>query len=253
MIHERFPEQFPHASDLRERKRRSIARADRIICISEATKQDLLHFFPEAADKTSVVYLASSLTDISARPDASRLPGEYLLYVGARSGYKNFALFCDAMAMLPPTFDRLHVVCFGGGKLTSVERARSSVKALGHRILQVSGGDDALKALYKGAAALVYPSIYEGFGIPVCEAMSLGCPVICTPTSSLPEVAGTAAEYFDSGDAESLASAIDRVLTDGGRKEELRNAGLRQARRFSWDACASETAAVYRELTSHSG
>jgi glycosyltransferase involved in cell wall biosynthesis len=116
------------------------------------------------------------------------------------------------------------------------------------QVVQIGGGDDRLAALYCGAAALVYPSMYEGFGIPPLEAMSLGCPVICSNTSSIPEVVGEAGEYFDPVDTESMRDALEKVLQSKSRSEQLVELGHARCRTFSWQRSAQETATVYRRL-----
>ena len=112
----------------------------------------------------------------------------------------------------------------------------------------MGGGDEILAALYQQAAAFVYPSLYEGFGIPPLEAMAVGCPVICSGTSSLPEVVGDAAEVFDPQDEEAMLAAIERVLESPGRRDALVAAGRNRYQQFTWEKCAQETAAIYRKL-----
>jgi glycosyltransferase involved in cell wall biosynthesis len=108
--------------------------------------------------------------------------------------------------------------------------------------------DASLAALYIGATAFVYPSLYEGFGIPVLEAMTLGCPVLCSDSSSLPEVAGDAAEYFDPARTDSLRAALESVVGSATRRAELASRGRARAALFSWERCARETLAVYRSV-----
>jgi glycosyltransferase involved in cell wall biosynthesis len=116
-------------------------------------------------------------------------------------------------------------------------------------LLQFSGDDLVLADLYRHASAFIYPSLYEGFGLPVLEAMAHGCPVICSGTSSLPEVVGGAAELFDPNDPESIGHAIEAVVSSAERREWLRATGRQQARLFSWERCAWETHAVYRAIS----
>ena len=116
------------------------------------------------------------------------------------------------------------------------------------QVMHVGGSDERLAAMYKGAAALVYPSKYEGFGIPPLEAMSLDCPVICSNTSSIPEVVGEAGEYFDPFDQDSIRAAIERVLQSPARRQQLVVLGRSRCKLFSWERCAEQTAAVYRRL-----
>ena len=117
------------------------------------------------------------------------------------------------------------------------------------RVVLMNGADELLLSVYRGAAAFVYPSLYEGFGLPPLEAMSAGCPVVCSRTSSLPEVCGDAAEYFDPTQPEAIANSIERAVASNGRRQELISLGLKQIGKFSWDLCARQTAAVYEKVS----
>jgi glycosyltransferase involved in cell wall biosynthesis len=116
------------------------------------------------------------------------------------------------------------------------------------KVEHVGGGDDRLATLYSNAEIFVYPSLYEGFGIPPLEAMSLGCPVLCSRTSSIPEVVGNAGRYFDPGDIDSIRVAMEEVLYSSVARNKLIQAGFNRCRSFSWSRCAAETAAIYRTL-----
>ena len=117
-----------------------------------------------------------------------------------------------------------------------------------HQLVHRAGNDQVLASLYRNAAAFVYPSLYEGFGIPPLEAMAMGCPVISSNTSSLPEVVGDAGEYFDPLSEESMMAAMERVTQSSSRSGELVELGRQQYRKFSWEKCAQETMMVYRSL-----
>ncbi|MEM2154884.1 MAG: glycosyltransferase family 1 protein, partial [Nitrososphaeria archaeon] len=141
------------------------------------------------------------------------------------------------------------IVCFGGG-LFSAEEIDLMIK-LGlseDQVIQISGDDKTLAHLYRNAAVFVYPSLYEGFGIPLLEAMSLGCPVICSNTSSFPEVAGNAAEFFDPYEADSIAVALENVLYSSEKSKHLVNLGYERVKNFSWEKCADETRSIYLSL-----
>lgn len=247
MIHERFPADFPAHDDTRERKAAAVLRADRVICISESTRRDLLDLVAVDPARVSVVHLAG-MPPATPAVGAPVPDGPFLLYVGQRSGYKNFAGLLRAVASSPALRGRIRVVAFGGGPLAAAERAL--IQALGlpaDAVVEVAGDDAALAALYCRAALFVYPSRYEGFGLPPLEAMSYGCPVVCSGTSSLPEVVGDAAELSDPDRPESIAAAIERVLTSPERAAELRRRGGVRAATFTWDRCAAETLAIYEQ------
>jgi glycosyltransferase involved in cell wall biosynthesis len=181
---------------------------------------------------------------------ASRFPANtYILYVGARGGYKNFTNFLRAYSSSPSLRGTFGVVCFGGGEFCLSERKLLASLGLGEdKIVQLPGDDSVLAGLYSRAAVLVYPSLYEGFGIPPLEAMSFDCPVICSNTSSLPEVVGDAAELFDPSEPENIRIAIERVVMSAARTNALIALGRERIKNFSWDRCARETFTVYQRV-----
>lgn len=250
MIHERFPESFGTGDPVARLKECAVKRADHIFCISENTRRDLLdiHHLPE--DRVTVTYLGYDALPLSGlRAEALVGAAPFILHVAGRHGYKNFEGLVRAFAASAWLKDNFRIVCFGAGTFSATER--SLLQRLGlsdAKVVHVGGGDDRLAALYKGAAAFVYPSKYEGFGIPPLEAMSLDCPVICSNTSSIPEVVGDAGEYFDPYDLESIRTAIERVLQSSARRTELISIGRSRCKQFTWERCAQETLDVYRRL-----
>jgi glycosyltransferase involved in cell wall biosynthesis len=250
MIHELFPESFSKADMTRHIKRRAVSRADHVICLSESTRSDLMRLLDVPVEKTSVVYLGHSLTEACAKiaPDAgSRKP--YLLYVGNRSGYKNFKSLLVAFGNSTLLKKEFSIVCFGGGKFTPDELSEMQRQNLNvGDVHHVAGNDAVLSGLYASAAALVYPSLYEGFGIPPLEAMAHGCPVICTNTSSLPEVVGEAAERFDPRDTDGLRTSIERVASSEELRQGLITLGYERIKKFSWDRCARATLDQYNRI-----
>lgn len=251
MIHERFPDSFRDGGRTTAMKRYAVENADHIICISENTRRDLIDFFGVPAHMTSVVYLGHSLSHSATSNRHYRLPQEtpYLLYVGNRSGYKNFANLIAAYARSNVLSKTYSLVCFGGGDFTQEERELFHTNGLpSERVVLVEGGDDTLSHLYHGATAFIYPSMYEGFGIPPLEAMAHGCPVLCSNTSSLPEVVGTAAALFDPYDPSDICSTIERVVTSKVESTSLIARGHERVSQFSWEKCANETLDIYKWL-----
>jgi glycosyltransferase involved in cell wall biosynthesis len=252
MIHERFPEYFSIASPTRREKALAVTRADHVICISEQTRLDLIEFLGVSPAKTSVVHLGFSLT---AAPQAAikngALPRQFVLYVGSRTGHKNFVGLLYAYAASKFLKDEFDLVCFGGGELTAKEKALINELGISAgKVRQVSGNDGLLGFYYEAARAFVYPSLYEGFGIPPLEAMSFGCPVVCSNTSSIPEVVGDAAEQFDPANHESMQKAIENVVGNDELRTNLIDKGSNRVGCFSWERCARETLDVYRRMCS---
>lgn len=248
MIHERFPESFSKKSTDAQDKVAAVQRADHVICISEHTRQDLISLCGVARAKTSVIHLGFALGKASTHVEPP-VRGSFLLYVGGRSGYKNFAGLLQAYASSPDLLKNYQLVAFGGGVLTANEL--DLVRQLGipaGQLIQIPGGDDVLAGLYRHAAAFIYPSLYEGFGIPPLEAMSFDCPVVCSNTSSIPEVVGDAARMFEPSSPEQIAQAIEAVVGDADLRHALVSRGRDRVKHFSWATCAQQTLSVYKTV-----
>lgn len=247
MIHERYAEMFSADDDTSAFKRSTTIRADHVICISESTRRDLLELFDLPEGKVSVVHLGFDRLQASASLKANGKP--YIFYVGHRGAYKNFEGFLRAYASSLWLRNNFNVMCFGGGVFLEAEmRLFGELNLSSGQVLQRSGGDTELADGYRDAALFVYPSLYEGFGIPPLEAMSLGCPVACSHVSSIPEVVGDAGEYFNPLDLDSIRKALEKVLTSADRRTDLIRRGERRSAQFSWHQCALETAAIYKGL-----
>lgn len=211
-------------------------RAARVVCISEATRRDLMSAIPLPPEKVSVVHCANLLPLWAPMGTAvSELPEKYLFFVGSRQVRKNFDGAIHALApLLRNSEDGLTLVCTG--RLNLWERDLVEALGLTGRVTGLDLTDSQLVTAYDHAIALVYPSFYEGFGLPILEAMSAGCPVIASNTSSIPEVAGDAALLVDPADGAALLSAATRVVNDQALRSRLAIAGRARAVRFSFDA-----------------
>jgi glycosyltransferase involved in cell wall biosynthesis len=252
MMHEIFPQLFAPDDPTSARKRASVDRADLVLCNSECTRRDLVEVFGIPKSKTRVTYLASSV-DKRSVADTATPRGlshkSYLLYVGSRGGYKNFSALLQAYRGLGALREQLRVVAFGGGSFTEAERREISAAGLtSTEVEHRQGTDTVLYALYRNAAALVYPSLYEGFGIPPLEAMALRCPVVCSARGSLAEVVGDAALLFEPERPDELAEKLRELVESDECRERLIERGLARAGEFSWERCAEQTVAAYREL-----
>ncbi len=248
MIHELFPHCFPADDPTARAKAAAIARADHIICISEHTRRDLLATTEVDPGKVSMIHLGFSLPAI-VRPNISLTDRPYILYVGNRECYKNFQTLVRAYGDSRSLQEHCDLLAFGGGEFTTEET--HTIRSMGipsARVRQLAGSDDLLAEVYRQSLMLVFPSLYEGFGIPPLEAMSCDCPVVCSHVSSIPEVVGDAGLYFDPRSPDALRSAIERVLNDTDLRRELVESGRRRVGLFSWELCAQETLGCYREL-----
>lgn len=251
MIHEKFSDQFSASDKTARYKAIAARRADHVICISESTRKDVIEILQLDPSKVSVTYLGfSALGEVSSRSvSIDGLTRPYILFVGNRSGYKNFSALLHAYAKSSLLRGKFQLVCFGGGLFSENEQTEIAHLGLdGGMVSHFSGDDQRLSQFYRQAQAFVYPSLYEGFGIPPLEAMANNCPVICSNTSSIPEVVADAGEYFNPDDAYSLQLAIERVVSSPIRMDELREAGQNRLQFFSWDRCAQETLNIYKKL-----
>jgi glycosyltransferase involved in cell wall biosynthesis len=254
MIPERYPDYFDTRSLYGrfvtrrwiEGKRALCKRADAILAISERTKQDVVSDYGIDPARITVTHLGNNLSGGLDQPRPTGFPGRYVLFVGTRNTYKNFALFIEAVALLLREDPSLHVVCIGGGALVPSEHELVRREGIADRVVQRNVADSELAPSYAHAEAFVFPSLYEGFGIPIIEAFACGCPTLVADASCFPEIAGDAAVYFDPADRDSLAGALRRVLGDHELRASLRAAGLERAKLFTWERTARETLAVYR-------
>jgi glycosyltransferase involved in cell wall biosynthesis len=172
----------------------------------------------------------------------------YLLYVGSRAGYKNFALLLEAFSR-SGLARRYGLFAVGGGPFTPAEQERIASLKLSRSVTVVpKANEGTLARAYRDAALFIYPSLYEGFGFPPLEAMSLGCPVLVNRNSSLPEVCGDAAFYFESADAGELSQCLTSILADDGARATKREMGEQRVRLYDWNRTAHRTLDVYRTV-----
>lgn len=246
MTQERFPDLFSRSS-VPTRKRACVERCSRIIAISESAKRDLVEFYNVDPLRVDVTLLANSL---HAEPGGNPIGRPYVLFVGGRWGNKNFDRFVRVWAEMRSIRESFLMVCFGGGALNESELHTISKLGLAHSIAWMSGDDVLLASLYAHAQALIYPSFYEGFGLPPLEAMHYGCPVLCSDSSSLPEVVGDAALTVNTADPETLAVGMAAVIGNSVLRTRLALAGRAREASFTWDRTAVETAESYRRLLS---
>ena len=249
MTHELFPEHFSQPEILSEKKRRAVFSADHVICISEKTKEDLQSIFGLPESKCTVVHHG-----ITQLPMPSTLPKAlsdrpYILYVGQRRGYKNFSALVHAFSCRRRLNNELRIICCGGGRISADERYEIQEAGISmESVVQISGDDALLSSLYASAKAIVYPSRYEGFGMPILEAFNSRCPIIALPVGAIPEIGGNAIRYVEEDTPEAWADAIEAVVLDDDEANRLRILGESRAKHFNWKRCAEETCKVYGML-----
>ena len=238
--------------------------ASHVIVISQATRRDLLAHFHLPSQRVSVIPLAA---DAQFHPQRSAqvakvcqqyaLPEDYVLYLGINKPHKNLTRLVEAWHLVVQSRERAGTgstpsqLIIAGAWDEQYPECKQRVRDIGLtdrvRFLGFIPDED-LPALYSGAMLFLFPSLYEGFGLPVLEAMSCGAPVVCSNRSSLPEIVGSAALTFDPLDVVGMAEKIGEALHDGALRKEMVEKGLRQAAQFSWERTAQDTLRVYREV-----
>ena len=244
MINEKLPEYHKsHAKHIASKKN-LIYNSDHIIAISENTKKDILELYSIPPEKITVIYHGAPTASKEAVKNEY---GKYLLFVGRRTRYKNFTFFVESIAPILLEDKHLNLVCVGPVFTPSEEEF---LKELGirHQVTAVSVPDPLLFSLYRNALAFVFPSLFEGFGIPILEAFASNCPVCLSNSSCFPEIAGDAAVYFDPGDKQSILESVQRVIHDKELASEITRRGRQRLPLFSWDTAARETLQVYNSV-----
>ncbi len=250
VVHDLIPEVLWKDEGVRKERERALAAVDAVIAISECTKADILREYGISPEKVHVVHdgVGEEFFERGADPSSVPFPsGRYLLYVGKRNEYKRFRWFLRAVAPFMWRHPSLRILCTGE---PFCRREWAWIVGLGlwGRVRSRRFTADEMPAVYANAMALVYPSIYEGFGLPILEAMAAACPVVCARASCLPEVAGDAAAYFEQDDGAGLRAVLNGLLPFRGgaaeRRAEWIEKGKARAKCFSWNKCAHGTAEV---------
>jgi glycosyltransferase involved in cell wall biosynthesis len=261
-IHIMFPQYLPNRMAYAYAKASmwsAARRSNRILTVSEASKRDIMRFFNVPANKIVVVCNAiderfrvpPSEEAVARVRERYQLHRRFVLYAGTIKPHKNLVRLIEAFADLRTNgFDDVTLLIIGDeiSKLPALRRAVHSHKL--HKHVRFLGylPDDMLAILYRLASVFVFPSLYEGFGLPPLEAMASGTPVVTSNVSSLPEVTGGAAVLVDPYDVDSIREGIQRVLTDPALREELRAKGIARSREFSWESSVARTREIYEEV-----
>lgn len=248
-VHDLIPERYPEffkADDVQIVGRKLLVdKAQAIVAVSNNTKNDLVKYYGVPADRIEVIYHGAPSP---GGPIGERMIDDpYFLFVGARGYYKNFASFAQAFSVFSKKYPEVKIVCTGR-PLSLEEGVTLAYLSLQDKVISMQVAEKDMKRLYHHAVALVYPSLYEGFGMPILEAFSFHCPVLTSPRSSLPEVGGEVAIYLEE-DFSNFPDQLERLYTMGhSQRDELIQAGIERAGLFSWKKTAAQYASVYKSL-----
>ena len=244
-IHEKFGSVY---NDNFFTKRKKILESmDKIICVSENTKNDLLNYYDLNVEKIEVIYNGSDhlipINKIEAQSISLNKP--YILYVGSRSKYKNFKLFIEAYSKSKRLVNNFSILCFGGGKFSKNEIKFLKELKIVDKINLIIDNDKILKSCYQNASLFVYPSLYEGFGISILEAMNEGCPTLVSEIPVFREILGDKGIFFNPQNIDDLVSNMEKILFDNEVKKNLILDGKNISKKYSWDECYNKTIKLY--------
>ncbi len=250
LIHEIYPKWLDQHGYHAQHVSDALQRADAIICISNATRLELIKYYPFVEKKCNVIHLAGTLS-LPSKIDHNQISDPYILYVGGRASYKNFARLLKAYSYVKEQWKdlKLYIV---GPQFNDTEYGYLDSEAVSDSIIHMGNvNDNTLASLYYSATAFVYPSLYEGFGIPPLEAMSCGGLVLASNTSSIPEVVGEAAILFDPKSIDNMVETILSLkdMSDATRAHYIQK-GKERALMFSWERTAEHTLDIYRQIAS---
>lgn len=248
MIHEIYPEVFPAWDHTTKHKRKVFAKADLVIAISENTKNDLIRYFHLDPDKIQVIYHGNPFERINPSEDF-HVDAPYFLFVGQRDRYKNFSTLLQAIAPILQE-KNYKLLCLGGKPFNEAELNQFQELGLSAHVERRNGSDAELQAAYKNALCMIYPSEYEGFGIPILEAWAMDCPLILSDASCFPEIAKDGALYFQPKDALELRAKIQQLLSDQDLRKSLVAKGQQYIRDYSLEETLRKTLnAYYKTIT----
>lgn len=246
MIHEIYPEFYPMDTITSKVKRKLAILANHIIAVSENTKKDIISFYDINPDKISVIYHSSAIAE-SKMKFRKLLPKRYILYVGERVRYKNFKFFMNGIYSLLNEDSSLSVVCVGSG-FNEDEKLFFKSLRIDAQVYNFQVEDDEMFDLYNQALFFVFPSYYEGFGIPILEAFEAECPVILSRASCFMEIAGDAALYFSPKDVRALKAVAGYLLANIECRQSLIDKANIRKRSFLWSKSAEQTYEVYKRV-----
>lgn len=243
MIHEKFPTSFYNVSEIIAHKKEVITHAKRIIAISQNTKEDIIQLLHISPEKIDVIYHSTSMKPFTGKQRLT-LPDSFLLFVGDRTPYKNFNRLAKAFSELSTKDENLFLVCTGMPFKQSEKELLDKLN-ISNKVIHIKATDRTLAELYSRAKLFVFPSLYEGFGIPILEAYACYCPVALSNTSCFPEIAGDAGIYFDPYSETSILESIKEVIYDDRKRTELIMRGRERLKLYSWEKATALTQKTY--------
>lgn len=252
-IHDMMPELFPEyfkKNDMQiVNKKKLIQKASAIIAVSEQTKSDIVRILNINPEKITVIYHGGPNVSFTANKEKPLIEEPYILYVGTRNAYKNFTQFLKAFALFHKEIPGVKLICTGSS-FTKAEKSIIENLKISHSIINFFADDKQLANLYAHAIAFVYPSLYEGFGMPILEAYAYGCPVILSNCSCFPEIAKDAALYYNiqKGEKELTSRLLEIYNYSDIQRQNLINLGYERLSNFSWEKSSAQLAKLYNNL-----
>lgn len=247
-VHDLIYEKFYAQSAKNDNRRKIIESADGIITISENTKKDLLEEYPEIDEKKVTVIYHGNFMKKPEKKLKIKFPEKYILIVGNRDEYKNGKIVFEAFKEIKDKNPELNLFCVGGGAFSKEEGEIIKKLGIQESIVQMNLNDDELYYAYRGALCFVFPSLYEGFGIPILEAFFCQCPIILSDASCFPEIAEEASLYFQPLEVKDLVKKIEMVLEDKELVQEMVDKGLNRLQEFTLETTAVKTLEFYKKI-----
>lgn len=244
MIHEKFPYYFADSRRLIQDKKKLILLSSKVIAISETTKKDILEFYNIEPSKIEVIYLASKLQKFINLD--LKLPSNYILFVGNRGYYKNFQTLVKSFKLIVDKYSDIFLLCVGGGKFSDSEELLLNSFLVRDKVIQFDSNEADLFTYYSKALVFVFPSFYEGFGIPILEAFESNCPVACSNSDCFREIAGNAAVYFNAEDHKSIVKKVFMIIESETVRDKLTFLGGKRTQKFMWSKTIEYTNNIYK-------
>lgn len=244
LIHEKFYKDYNFKENYRA-KTKQLENSDSIIAISNKTKSDLIEYYNISPKKIFVTHLG--INSLPSTSEYNIINQPYILFVGDRKRYKNFSNLLKAYSLSKKINNNFKLVLFGGGDLFESEKEIIiKYKINPNSIIQISGSDENLSSLYRFSSLFIFPSKYEGFGLPLLEAASLKCPVACSDIEVFREIMDDGAYYFNPNSVDDIIDNLEKVLLSDSLKKDLVSRASKRLSNFSWSKCADQTLKVYK-------